>query len=172
MYTAKTLAEFHFDTKRSGMILQSFLSDAKISAKAASRLLGYSYDAIIDTLRGNNKENKMEIVTKICIITGHTLGEWCDRMLDGVNDTLADTVRAAFSMYKFHETVDKTPDMESAILRLLDTQEKTILQYERHTEHMESSHAAERAAYQDHIVRLSEQNERLCEIIAQLTKER
>ncbi len=171
MYQAKSLAEFHFDVKRSGVILQSFLADKKISARAAGSLLGYSYDAIKDTLRGNNKENKMEIVTKICVITGHTLSEWCEQMLEGVNDDLADTVRTAFALYKV-PVPEKKPDMESAILRLLDTQEKTILQYEKHAERMEASHAAERAAYQDHIMRLSEQNQQLCAIIAQMTKER
>lgn len=171
MYQAKSLAEFHFDTKRSGVILQSFLADKKVSIKAAATLLGYSYDAMNDTLRGNNKENKLEIVTKICVITGHTLSDWCDRMLEGVNDDLADTVRSAFSLYKA-PSPEKKPDMESAILRLLDTQEKTILQYEKHAERMEASHAAERAAYQDHIIRLSEQNQQLCAIIAQMTKER
>ncbi len=98
MHNAKELSEFHFDTEKSGCILRSFLADAKISNAVAAKLLGYSYDTINDTLRGKNKESKMDIVVKVCAISGHTLKEWCERMLDGVNEEVADMVRVAFGI--------------------------------------------------------------------------
>lgn len=98
MHNAKTLAEFHFDTEKSGEILRSFLADGRISNAGAAKALGYSYDTINDNLRGKIKEAKMDFVVKVCAITGHTLAEWCERMLDGVNEEVANTVRLAFGI--------------------------------------------------------------------------
>lgn len=106
MHNAKTLAEFHFDTEKSGEILRSFLADGRISNAGAAKALGYSYDTINDNLRGKNKESKMDFVVKVCAITGHTLAEWCERMLDGVNEEVANTVRLAFGIIPGEAAID------------------------------------------------------------------
>ena len=97
MHTAKTIAEFHFDTIKSGGILRQFLSDAKISRAECAKQIGLSYDALDDSLKGRNKESKMELVVKICFLTGRTVHEWCELMLDGVNEDVAEKVRAVFT---------------------------------------------------------------------------
>ena len=178
---AKTLAEFHFDTSKSGLILQSFLNDAHISLKATENLLGYSYDTIIDTLRGHNKDSKLEFVVKVCTITNRTIQEWCERMLEGVNEELAAQIRATFGMQP--SPCETKPDLEAMVVRWLDAQSRSIdqykatheemrKQYETQIERMAACFADERSAYQAELDRLHAQNSQLCDIIATMTKER
>lgn len=180
MFQAKNLSEFHFDTKRSGEVLQGFLDDARISKKATEKHLGLSYDTIKGTLRGENKDSKLEFAMKICAITNRTMQEWCERMLEGVDETVAAQVRAAFGILPA-VIEEPMPDLEHMVMRWLDAQARSIdqykaeksetrQQYEAEIARLTESFAAERAAYQAELDRLHAQNAQLCDIIAAMTK--
>ena len=182
MFQAKNLSEFHFDTKRSGEVLQGFLDDARISKKATEKHLGLSYDTIKGTLRGENKDSKLEFAMKICAITNRTMQEWCERMLEGVDETVAAQVRAAFGITP-PVTEEPQPDLETMVFRWLDAQARSIdqykqvsgetrQQYEAEIARMTAAFDGERAAYQAELDRLYAQNAQLTEAIAFMAKEK
>ena len=158
MLNAKTLAEFHFDTVRSGQILQSFLTESRISHRVAEKLLGYSYDTIADTLHGKNKDSKMEFVMKICAITGHTVSEWCDRMLEGVNDDVAKAVRTAFAPQSTATEQKPTVTPEVIIPMLLTLQADAI---ERNKDTLHEALDALQRQYEQRIAYLESENRNL-----------
>lgn len=172
MFMAKTLKEFHFDTVKSGIILQSFLADAKISFRAAENMLGVSYDTIVDTLRGKNKDSKMEFITKVCVITGHTVQEWCERMLDGVDDELANSIRAAF----FPPSAPLPPSVDEAIAHCLDVQEHSTEHYQALIrscyDELRVSKEQMCRQYEEQIAYLEEENKRLLSAVLSYTNGR
>lgn len=167
MFLAKTLADFHFDTVKSGIILQSFLVDAKISFRSAEKLLGVSYDTIVDTLRGKNKDTKMEFVTKVCVITGHTIQDWCDRMLEGVDEDLSQKVRTVF----VPPSAPLPPSVDEVITHCLDVQEHSAEHYQAILracyEEMRISKEEIRQQYEKQIAYLTEENSRLLNALLQ-----
>lgn len=126
MHTAKSLSEFHFDTVKSGSILHMFLEDAKISRTDAAKRIGLSYDALVDSLKGKNKDSKMELVVKVCYLSGRTLREWCELMLDGVNEDVAAKVLAVFA----RPMPVAVPNIDDAINHCLDVQERSSEHYQ------------------------------------------
>lgn len=159
MYQAKTLAEFHFDTKRSGDILCAFLADAKISKASAAKILGYPYDTFSDALHGHNKDSKMEIVVKVCAITNRTVQEWCEQMLQGVDEAVACQVRHAFTVEAAQDTEEQIRQRTADFfMRWLDAQGKSIDLYTTIREEM-------RRQYEDEIRHLREENRRLLDAL-------
>ena len=161
MFMAKNLAEFHFDTTKSGIILQSFLSDAKISFRSAEKLLGISYDTIVDTLRGRNKDSKMEFVVKVCAITGHTIQDWCERMLESVDADLAQQIRAVFTP----QSAPLPPSVDEVITHCLDVQEHSAEHYQAILracyDELRVSKDEMRKQYEEQIAYLMDENRRL-----------
>ena len=158
MIRAKSLAEFHFDTVESGQRLKIFLDDAHISLRAAERLTGYSYDTIVDTLHGRNKDSKMEFVVKICAITGRSVQEWCEYMLVGTPDIVADKIRRVFSVDAFEHINGEKEALEKTVTRWLDAQTRSVNQYQIIREEM-------RQQYEDEIKHLREENKRLLDAL-------
>ena len=165
MHTAKTIAEFHFDTVKSGGILRQFLSDAKISRAECAKQIGLSYDALDDSLKGRNKDSKMELVVKICYLTGRTVREWCELMLDGVNENVAEKVRSVFSL----QAAPTLPILEDVVTRCLEVQEHSADHYQATLraayEEIRLSKGELRQQYEDEIKRLREENKRLLDAL-------
>jgi hypothetical protein len=161
MHTAKTLAEFHFDTVKSGCILRTFLSDSKISRAECAKRIGLSYDALDDSLKGRNKDSKMELVVKICFLTGRTVKEWCELMLDGVNEDVAEKVRAVFAP----PAAPLPPSVDEVITRCLDVQEHSAEHYQAILrscyDELRVSKEEMRQQYEKQVAYLQEENQRL-----------
>ena len=140
---------------------------AKISRAEAAKLIGFSYDALKDALKGTIKDSKLELVVKICYITGRTINDWCDRMLDGVNDEVANQVRSAFTIEK--PTQIAQVSIDSAIEHCLDSQEKSAQRYQTilHDTYNEllASKEQMRQHYEKQIAYLEEENKRLLEAL-------
>lgn len=172
MHTAKTIAEFHFDTVKSGGILRQFLSDAKISRAECAKQIGLSYDALDDSLKGRNKESKMELVVKICFLTGRTVHEWCELMLDGVNEDVAEKVRAVFTS----PSAPLPPSVDEIITRCLDVQEHSTEHYQELLrscyEEMRVSKEQMCRQYEEQIAYLEEENKRLLSAVLSYTNGR
>ena len=158
MNKAHNLSDFHFDTKESGERLKIFLDDAHISLRAAERLTGYSYDTIVDTLHGHNKDSKMEFVVKICAISGRSIQEWCEYMLVGASDEVANKIRRVFSVDAFEHIIGEKEQLEKTVTRWLDMQTRSIDQYQIIREEM-------RQQYEDEIKHLREENKRLLDAL-------
>lgn len=169
MHTAKTIAEFHFDTVKSGGILRQFLSDAKISRAECAKQIGLSYDALDDSLKGRNKDSKMELVVKICYLTGRTVREWCEMMLDGVNEDVAEKVRAVFTA----PAAPLPPSVDDVITHCLDVQEHSTEHYQALLrscyEELRISKEEMRRQYEDQIAYLEEENRRLLSALLSYT---
>lgn len=165
MHTAKTIAEFHFDTVKSGAILLDFLNDANISKAKAAKSIGLSYDALDDSLKGKNKESKMELVVKLCYLTSRTIREWCERMLEGVNDDVAEKVRSVFSL----QAAPTLPILEDVVTRCLEVQEHSADHYQATLraayEEIRLSKEELRQQYEDEIKHLREENKRLLDAL-------
>ena len=161
MHNAKTIAAFHFDTEKSGVILRTFLSDARISRAECAKQIGLSYDALDDSLKGRNKDSKMELVVKICYLTGHTVREWCELMLDGVNEDVAAKVRAVFAS----PAAPIAPSMDDVIARCLDSQEHSAEHFQTILrecyEELRVSKEQMRQHYEAQVAHLQRENEKL-----------
>lgn len=168
MHNAKTIAAFHFDTEKSGLILRTFLSDAKISRAECAKQIGLSYDALDDSLKGRNKDSKMELVVKICYLTGHTVHEWCELMLDGVNEDVASKVRAVFTS----QVAPIAPSVDEIITRCLNAQDQSSEHYQVSLrecyEELRVSKEQMRQQYETQVAYLQEENRRLTDAL--LTK--
>lgn len=77
------LANFHFDPVKSGRILRQWLNEKGMTASDASALTGISYDTISNCMAGRLKEVSLDRSFKIALITGHSIQEYVDWMLDG-----------------------------------------------------------------------------------------
>jgi hypothetical protein len=161
MHTAKSLAEFHFDTVKSGLILRAFIDGAKISRAECAKKMGLSYDALDDSLKGRNKDSKMELVVKICYLTGHTVREWCELMLDGVNEDVAAKVLAVFAS----PAAPIAPSMDDVIARCLDSQEHSAEHFQTILrecyEELRVSKEQMRQHYEAQVAHLQRENEKL-----------
>ena len=169
MHTAKTIAAFHFDTAKSGSILTRFISEAKISRAECAKQIGLSYDALDDSLKGRNKDSKMELVVKICFLTGRTVHEWCELMLDGVNEDVAAKVRAVFTP----PSAPLQPSVDEIITHCLDVQEHSTEHFQALIrscyEEMRISKNEMRNQYKEQIAYLKEENHRLLSALLSYT---
>ena len=165
MHTTKTIAEFHFDTEKSGVVLSAFLLEAHISRAEAAKRIGLAYDTLVDALKGKNKDSKLELVVKICHITGRTIHEWCEMMLEGVHDELADQVRAVFAT----PVPTEHANLDDIITHYVDAQEHSVEHYKAVLracyDELRASKEQMRQHYEAQVAFLQEENRRLIDAL-------
>ena len=92
MFVSVSLLSFAFDKAKSGEILSEWLAAAGYNNYSqTARLVGMTDDMLYNVLSGRNKEISLDRVFKLCTLTGHTVDEFVNRLLNGMDtDNYAD----------------------------------------------------------------------------------
>ena len=90
--TTKNLQNYHLDPKKSGMILKTWIKDAGYSYSDVAEETGFSLDTINNSLAGKVADPRLERVFKIAVLTGHSVCEYLQLMLEDEDIDFADRV--------------------------------------------------------------------------------
>lgn len=81
-----SLLSFAFDKAKSGEILSEWLAAAGYNNYSqTARLVGMTDDMLYNVLSGRNKEISLDRVFKLCTLTGHTVDEFVNQLLNGMD---------------------------------------------------------------------------------------
>lgn len=115
MPTTKNLKNYHLDQKKSGMILKAWIKDAGYSYSDVAEETGFSLDTINNSLSGKVSDPRLERVFKIAVITGHSVCEYLQLMLEDEDIDFADRVHVLRSDEDMHlRTIDTAPQASHA----------------------------------------------------------
>lgn len=92
MKSAYTLETFHFDPVKRGRILRSFIDGSDYSYAQVGKVIGATYDSLINYLNGRVQSLPFEKLFKICVITGHNVNEFLQLMLSDEDVDFADRI--------------------------------------------------------------------------------
>lgn len=86
MFVSVSLLSFAFDKAKSGEILSEWLAAAGYNNHSqTARLVGMTDDMLYNVLSGRNKEISLDRVFKLCTLTGHTVDEFVNQLLNGMD---------------------------------------------------------------------------------------
>jgi transcriptional regulator with XRE-family HTH domain len=86
---AVSLLSFAFDKAAVGSVLKEWIADAGYTNTQVARMAGMTDDMLSNVLCGRNKEVSLDRITKICVITNHTIEELILRATDGIDTDFA-----------------------------------------------------------------------------------
>lgn len=88
-----TVRDFTFNPEISGQVLSSMLKHAGVSMTAAAAAIGVQYDTLRKCLGGDVQRVSLDIIIKVCKITGCTIYDYFDQYFSAAqSDIFADVV--------------------------------------------------------------------------------
>lgn len=97
MNKPQNLADFHFDPAKSGKILKEWIQNAGVSYAYVSKETGITPDTLNNCLRGLVQDLRIERVFKIGLVTGHTVQEYIEKMLQDEEITFSEQVNEVYN---------------------------------------------------------------------------
>lgn len=77
----QSLAQFHFDPKKSGAILKKWIKESGFTYHQIAEMTGIPYDTLNNSLQGRVQDLSLERAFKVAVCTGHSTCEYIKLML-------------------------------------------------------------------------------------------